>query len=443
MVPPGRGELEVQYTAPTFIAARQQQFRYKLEGYEPNWIMAGTRRSAFFTNLKPGTYRFIVEACTADGQTSGRADSFEVSLLPFFYQSSWFYLACTGLVAAALAGIYTWRVRLLTVRQRRMQVMQKQLAREVRLRTAELRERTDLLEKEIEERKQAQMEVERVHRKLLEASRVAGMAEVATGVLHNVGNVLNSVNVSTSVLTDRVRKSSVNSVARVVQLLKAHTEDLGSFLTKDPKGIQIPAFLEGLSAKLKREQTESLEELTALHKHVDHIKQIVLMQQEHAKMAGVETTEDAIQLVEDSLRMNESALERHAVALVRDYQPSLPQIVVDRHKVIQILMNLVRNAEYACGAGGGGEKRIVVRVRHQDDQVTISVADNGVGIPRENLDRIFNHGFTTKKNGHGFGLHSGALAAKEMGGKLSVRSEGPGKGAQFTLELPLQPRCSA
>ena len=137
--------------------------------------------------------------------------------------------------------------------------------------------------------------------------------------------------------------------------------------------------------------------------------------------------------------MNQSALERHAVALVRDYPSSLPKIVVDRHKVIQVLMNLIRNAKYACDAGATGEKRIIVRVRRQEQRLTISVADNGVGIPRENLDRIFNHGFTTKKNGHGFGLHSGALAAKEMGGKLSVSSEGPGKGAEFTLELPLEP----
>ena len=441
-VPPGRGELDVQYTAPTFLAPRKQQFRYKLAGYQTDWEMAGTRRSAFFTNLKPGKYRFIVEACTAEGLISGPADSFEVKLLPFFYQTTWFRFACAGFVLAALAAVYTWRVRFLKLRQQQMQTTQERLEAEVQHRTAELRERTALLEKEIEERRQAQQEVERVHRKLLEASRVAGMAEVATGVLHNVGNVLNSVNVSTSMLTERIRASKVGSVGRVVELLKAHDADLASFLISHPKGKQLPRYLDGLSTQLNREQAESLQELTTLHKHVDHIKQIVAMQQNYAKMAGVTTTEDVTQLVEDALRMNELALERHHVSLSRDYQPSLPKITVDRHKVIQILLNLVRNAKYACDAGGSAEKQITLRTRHHEQQVTISVADNGVGIPVENLDRIFGHGFTTRKNGHGFGLHSGAIAAKEMGGRLSVTSEGPGKGAEFCLDLPVRPPAS-
>ena len=68
----------------------------------------------------------------------------------------------------------------------------------------------------------------------------------------------------------------------------------------------------------------------------------------------------------------------------------------------------------------------------------ISYIDNGIGIPADNLTRIFGHGFTTRKEGHGFGLHSGALAAKELGGALTVESDGPGKGATFTLEFPIQ-----
>lgn len=442
IVPPGRGELEVQYTAPTFLAPRKQQFRYKLEGYESAWKPVGTRRSAFFTNLKPGKYKFIVEACTANGLSSGEADSFEFNLLPFFYQTTWFYFLCAGVVLTALASIYSWRVRFLTLRQRQMQATQERLETEVGHRTAELRERTVLLENEIEDRKRVQQEIERVHRKLLEASRVAGMAEVATGVLHNVGNVLNSVNVSTHVLTERIRKSKVSSVGRVVELLKAHQADLGSFLSTDPKGKQLPGFLEGLSTHLNREQAEALQELSVLHKHVEHIKQVVAMQQGYAKTAGVTTAEDVVQLAEDALSMNESGLEKHHIALVRDYQPSLPRITIDRHKVIQILLNLVRNAKYACDEGGGEEKRVVLRIRQDQQQVTISVADNGIGIPAENLDRIFSHGFTTRKNGHGFGLHSSALAAKEMGGGLYVTSEGRGKGAEFRLELPIQPPAS-
>jgi signal transduction histidine kinase len=144
--------------------------------------------------------------------------------------------------------------------------------------------------------------------------------------------------------------------------------------------------------------------------------------------------------VEDSLRMNEAALERHRISLVRDYQEALPKMIVDRHKVMQIILNLIRNAKHACDDAIGQDKQITLRVTHDQQRIQIAVMDNGIGIPMENLTRIFNQGFTTKKNGHGFGLHSGALAAKEMGGDLQVSSEGPGKGATFVLELPLTSR---
>jgi signal transduction histidine kinase len=138
--------------------------------------------------------------------------------------------------------------------------------------------------------------------------------------------------------------------------------------------------------------------------------------------------------------MNEGALARHGVQLVRDYKTDLPEITVDKHTVMQILINLMRNAKYACDdAAVFGDKQITVRASNGEGRVKISVIDNGIGIPPENLTRIFSHGFTTRKGGHGFGLHSGALAAKGMGGSLTVHSDGPSQGATFTLELPVQP----
>ena len=88
---------------------------------------------------------------------------------------------------------------------------------------------------------------------------------------------------------------------------------------------------------------------------------------------------------------------------------------------------------------GGKDKRLTMQVRAANGRVQIAVMDNGVGIPAENMTRIFNHGFTTREKGHGFGLHSAALAAREMGGTLNAHSDGPGQGATFILELPLQP----
>ena len=162
------------------------------------------------------------------------------------------------------------------------------------------------------------------------------------------------------------------------------------------------------------------------------------MQQSYAKVSGVYETLAVATLVEDALRINAAAFDRHHIDLVREFDENLPVVCVDRHKVLQILINLLRNAKYALAARSGTDKRIFIRVgMASPDRVKITVGDNGVGIAPDHLTRIFNHGFTTKKDGHGFGLHSGANAAKEMGGTLTAHSEGPGKGAEFTLELPV------
>jgi signal transduction histidine kinase len=136
--------------------------------------------------------------------------------------------------------------------------------------------------------------------------------------------------------------------------------------------------------------------------------------------------------------MNVGSLQRHEVEVLREFD-DVPPINTEKHKVLQILVNLVRNAKYACDESGREEKLITLRIARCDDQVRISVVDSGIGIPPENLTRIFNHGFTTRKDGHGFGLHSAVLAAAELGGSLSAHSDGLGHGAIFTLELPLKP----
>jgi len=298
--------------------------------------------------------------------------------------------------------------------------------------------RTAGVASDITERKRTEADLEQAHKELMDASRQAGMAEVATGVLHNVGNVLNSVNVSATLVSDKMERSKLGNLGKAVALLQSHSADLGTFITSDPKGKQLPGYLVQVTEHLTKEQQNVIAELESLRKNIEHIKDIVAMQQSYAKVSGVAESVKVIELVEDALQMNSGALTRHEVQVVREFGDHLPEIIVDRHKVLQILVNLIRNAKYACDDSGRNDKRILLRAVNGEGRIRISVADNGVGIPKENLTRIFSHGFTTRKDGHGFGLHSGALAAKELGGSLNVFSEGPGRGACFTLDLPVQ-----
>lgn len=291
---------------------------------------------------------------------------------------------------------------------------------------------------DITEQKAAAEELNRLNNRLVETSRLAGMAEVATGVLHNVGNVLNSVSVSANLVSDSVKRSKVPNLRRATEMLREQNGSLARFLTEDPKGKALPSYLVSVANALAEDQTEILKEVSSLTQHIDHIKQIVAMQQSYAKVSGVFENLAPVDLVEDALRMNAAAFERHCIDVCREYQNDLPQIKVDRHKVLQILINLIRNAKYAMDASPKECKRLVVRVEAvAGGKVAIRLRDNGVGIAAENQTLIFSHGFTTKRDGHGFGLHSGANAAKEMGGRLYASSDGLGCGAEFTLELPV------
>ncbi len=291
--------------------------------------------------------------------------------------------------------------------------------------------------RDITARKVAEGEVEKLHRQLLDVSREAGMAEVATSVLHNVGNVLNSVNVSTTLLSDRLRKNRTAGFAKVAALMREQAADLPGFFSRDPRAGQLTGYLEQFAQHLASEQTAMLAEIENLRKNIDHIKDIVTMQQGYAKASGFTEPVKPADLIEDALRMNAGSLDRHAVEVIKEIG-DVPPIEVDKHKVLQVLVNFMRNAKHACDELGGSDKRIILRVGQRENRAFFSVTDNGVGIPAENLKRIFNHGFTTKKDGHGFGLHSAANAATEMGGAVRVHSDGPGQGATFTLELPVE-----
>jgi C4-dicarboxylate-specific signal transduction histidine kinase len=226
-------------------------------------------------------------------------------------------------------------------------------------------------------------------------------------------------------------------LTKAVGLLREQAADLGRFLTKDPKGRQLPQFLDRLTEHLVEENKALLQETDALDKNVQHIKEIVATQQSFARVFGVTESIEAERLMEEAIQLHAAAFVRHGIKLVRQYAPVAP-VLVDRHKVLQILVNLLRNAKQAVSDSNGAEKQIILTIAAPSEgRVSFSITDNGSGITPENLTKIFRHGFTTKKDGHGFGLHSGALAAQEMKGSLTARSNGPGTGATFRLEVPV------
>lgn len=298
----------------------------------------------------------------------------------------------------------------------------------------ELQTANDRLEERVQERTR---ELKEAERELVDAARMAGMAEIATNVLHNVGNVLNSVNISAELVTRKLKNSKTQGLGKAVRMMNEHATDLGQFITEDEKGKLLPRYFNELVDSIANEQVQLIEELAQLTKSIDHIKEIVTTQQTYAGAARLIEPLKVSDLFEDALRMNSGALSRHHVTVIKDYQDS-PLIMGDKHRLLLILINLISNAKFAM-SHVDHPREMTLGIRIVDPTTLhISVKDRGEGIAPENQARIFNHGFTTRKDGHGFGLHSCALAAVEMNGRLYVHSDGPGQGALFTLEIPLE-----
>jgi signal transduction histidine kinase len=298
---------------------------------------------------------------------------------------------------------------------------------------AALRRANDELEKRVEERTR---ELRQAQAQLVETARSAGMAEVATNVLHNVGNVLTSAIVNAQLMNQTLGSSRLGRLKQLSALFEEHRKGLVDFLTRDPRGVKIPEYLSALTGELNREQSSLQEGMSAMGKHLEHIRAIVQLQQTYAHSTLITEECELSLLAEDSLSIQMPALRRHGINVVREL--SLPcRVRVDKHKVLQILINLISNAKNAMASLPQGTRNLQMRLEVDGGKALIRVVDNGMGIAPEVRARLFSQGFTTRESGHGLGLHSSALAARMLGGRLTLESEGPGLGATATLELPL------
>ncbi|WNG38533.1 AAA family ATPase [Archangium violaceum] len=303
---------------------------------------------------------------------------------------------------------------------------------------AALRQANEKLEARVQQRT---YELKRAQARLVETARRAGMAEVASNVLHDVGNALTSIVVDTTLMRDAVASSRVSRIRRVAALLGDNRENLADFLTQDSRGRHLEDYLTQLAEELEQEQSSLVKRLEAMDSNVSRVRSIVEGQMAHATSTLLLEECDLGELVEEALRLQHDALQQAQVTVSREVQ-ALPPVKTDKHKVLTILLNLLSNARQALEAFPQPAPQLTVRLEQEEGWVRLQVVDTGVGIHPDIIPRLFTQGFTTRPQGHGIGLHSSALAAQLMGGRLSLDSEGPGRGAIATLLLPLRSSSS-
>lgn len=411
-----------EFIALNYSDTENNQYAYMMEGFENEWNYVGNQRNATYTNLDPGEYVFRVKASNNDGVWNEEGISLHLIITPPFWQTTWFNLLIVLLLTVSIVAIYRYRVR--TIRMRNIQ-LSKQVA-----------ERTDELKKKNQTLKSTLKELESTKDQLVEQAHKAGMADIASGVLHNVGNILTSINTSAAMIEETAMQSKVDGYVKANSLLKEHESDIENFIINDPRGRSLIDYYLRLEEPLTQERSHILEQTKRLIEKIKLVNDAIAAQQSFAGVGLMIEKLKLSEMADNALDLQSGSIERHGLNINKEYLAK-DLVMANRTKLIHILVNIFKNAKESMSENGLNDKNLEIKTWQDDLNIYLSISDNGSGVHPENINKIFNQGFTTKKSGHGFGLHSSANYMKEMGGSLKVSSDGPGSGATFILSFPI------
>lgn len=291
------------------------------------------------------------------------------------------------------------------------------------------------LEQKVEERT---YELKNAQQQLIETAHRAGMAEIATGVVHNLGNILNSISISAEEISTTSKNSALSELSKATGLLQKNKSRISEFLSSDPTGEKLINYFLLLESVLKAENNKVRKETASLMQNLDVMRTVILTQQDYAFSNLFFEPLCLTTVIEDALTILHEQLKRTNILITKDYgQLSNVVVSVQKSKLIQILINLIKNAAEALLGNDLNNRFIKIELNlDPNSNIILSVTDNGEGIKATALKKIFTHGYTTKRDGHGFGLHNSANFMADMGGRIKAESDGEGHGSKFTLYFP-------
>ncbi len=288
-----------------------------------------------------------------------------------------------------------------------------------------------LITTDITKRKEAEAQLFFTQKELVEKAHKAGMAEIATDTIHNVGNILNSVQTSILSIEEILYKSESLNYQKACELLKANLNNLDNFIQNDPKGKKLIEYFLALS-DLFNDERGSINRLTErLKEKVEAITNVIASQQSYVG-ANLFAKHPLEQIVNDALSILSETIDSYQITTIKFFE-EVPVINIQKTKLVHIIINLIKNACEAMRSKTIMDRKLHLSITADNSSVYLKITDNGAGIPEREINKIFTHGYTTKANGHGFGLHSCANYMAEMRGEINVESAGIEKGSTFIL----------
>ncbi|MDZ7814734.1 MAG: ATP-binding protein [Planctomycetota bacterium] len=270
--------------------------------------------------------------------------------------------------------------------------------------------------------------------KLVAHAHSSGMAHVASEVLHNIGNAVNSINVRLKNISESIEREKLPSRLRRVADLYSENGD------GETEQTAAAGYMAALAEAVDKSRQQLIENVNFINEKLDHVSEIISLQQSVASVRGIIEKVNVKDLIVDAMEINREAITKRNIK-VRFMFGEVPVIRVEKNKLIQVLVNIIKNAIEAIDSSDSERDEMVVSASYskKTEMVSIDVKDSGIGMTAEVRANLFKFGFTTKEQGSGFGLHSSYNLIKAMGGTINAQSEGKGKGATFSIELPLMP----
>ena len=412
-----------EFTALDFANSGKNKYAYKLDGLDLDWNYS-TRPSASYTNLDYGEYTLRIKGSNDDGLWNEAGKTFKVRVAPPFYRKSWFYLLAA---ITFILILYTWDWN--------HKRTQSRLATMIEERTKSLQEANKELELTNLRLEETAAHLRQTQEQLLESAHKAGMAEIATDILHNLGNGLNGLLVSTEMTRDHIQSQKVGFLEKACLMLEQNKDQLGPFFLEHAPGSKLLQGLHLLSERLDKGKTLALNEIQNLDNLVSKLSSILAAQRKYLFDDRYHQKFDLIHLIEDVLRIQGAVITQLNVEVITQFE-EIPELYLAKTKVAHIMNHLIKNACEAMRRIPDPILKITI-TSPGPNRVVIVIQDNGQGIEQHILERIFSQGYTTKKDGVGGGLHYCANAAIEMKGQIQVASRGIGRGAEFTVTLPI------
>jgi len=420
-LPHGQSILTFDYITLNYNFNEPNEYAYKLEGFDTDWHYAGNTNTVTYTNLSPGTYTFRVQTANLSGIWGNQMAVLDLVIVPPFWQTTWFYILVTVMIAGFIGLVFHIRVTTVT---RRNHLLEQEVAN----RTSDLSKSNKELKKTLETLKDTRSQ-------LVEKAHKAGMADLAAGVLHDMGNILNSVTTSVGLTEEILINSELRNFRKANKLLRENIQNLEHFILKDQKGKMLMEYYLGLEEPLDREAGKLIRYNQRLAEKIKMINDVVYAQQRFARMGGVKEKITLSKFIADTLRLLSGNFEKELIAVKTRFE-QVDRIKGERSKLVHSLINLLTNAAEAMEHLAVDQKVITVKLRQNEEHIFIDVSDNGKGLEEAESTKVFNHGYTTKTDGFGFGLHSASNYLKEMGGSIRAYSAGRDKGSTFTMILP-------